>query len=179
MYCYWFESNVILFWIALPCGSGNPNLPGSIFNIALGSLPNTGYTLYSYTFTATGSSATLTFAGTGDAGGPAHNYFLLDSISVNHTSVQTNVLINGGFETGDLTGWTMFCNTSSNCNGAYYGQVTTNQCYQGNYCYKDYCHNYDYLTQSFTTVSGDSYLISFYIMPNANAAPQVIYVTLT
>jgi hypothetical protein len=161
---------------------GNPsntlNIPGSIFNISIGSLP-TSYTPYSYSFNATGSSATLTFAGIGDAGGPAHNYFLLDSISVNHTSANTNVLINGGFETGDLTGWTMFCNTSSNCNGTYYGQVITSQYYQGTHCYMDDCRNYDYLTQSFSTVSGDSYLISFYIKPNTVPAPQVIYVTLT
>ncbi len=75
-------------------------------------------------------------------------------------------------------GWTMYCNTTSNCNGAYYGQVTTSQCQQGTYCYKDDCAHYDYLTQSFTTVSGDSYSLSFYIRPNTSPAPQVVYVTL-
>jgi hypothetical protein len=135
--------------------------------------------LFSYNFTAIGLSATLTFAGTGDAGGLANNSFFLDSVSVNHISANTSVLINGGFETGDLTGWTMFCNTSSNCNGLYYGQVVSSRCYQGTYCYNDDCQHYDYLTQSFCTVSGDSYSISFYLRPNIISAPQVVFVTLT
>jgi hypothetical protein len=65
----------------------------------------TSYTRYTYGFTANSSSATLTFFMSGDPG-MAHNYWLLDSISVNHTNASTDVLINGGFDVGNLTGWT-------------------------------------------------------------------------
>jgi hypothetical protein len=119
---------------------------------------------------------------TGDAGGPANNSYLLDSVSVNHTNANTNVLINGGFETGDFTGWTQFCNTNSNCNnmfsGVHYGHLITSSCYSGAYCYWDGCDNYDYLVQSFSTVIGDYYLISFYFRELRSGGPEVIYVML-
>ncbi len=92
----------------------------------------------------------------GDGGGMSNYYFLLDSISVNHKNAGTDVLINGGFETGDFTGWTEYCNTNTNCNGGDDGQVTTSPCF-GGYCYMDRCANYDYLVQSFFTVIGDYY----------------------
>jgi len=98
---------------------------------------------------------------------------------VNHTSASTDILINGGFDTGDLTGWTQYCNTTINCDGNYYGQVATSPCYSGGYCYVDKCGNYDYLLQSFSTMIGDYYLVSFYFRAYANGGPQTIYVTLT
>jgi hypothetical protein len=137
------------------------------------------FTLYSYGFTATDSSATLTFTMKGDNGGPADNYYLLDSVSVNHTNANTNVLINGGFDTGDMTGWTQYCDTTNNCGGASYAQVTTSPCYSGPYCCVDKCQNYDYLLQSFSTVIGDYYLISFYLRVGASGGPQTAYVMLT
>lgn len=152
-----------------------------IVTIATHSAPLT-YTLYSHTFTATGSSATLTFTMSGDAGGPQNDTYLLDSVSVNHTNTNTNVLINGGFETGDFTGWTQYCNTDSNCGtnnpGVHYGHLITSSCYSGGYCYTDGCSHYDYLVQSFPTVIGDDYLVSFYFRGFHNG-PQVTYVMLT
>ncbi len=124
----------------------------------------------------------LTFAMTGDAGGPQNNSYLLDSVSVIDTNTSTNVLINGGFETGDFMGWTQYCNTTANCDdmnpGVHYGHLITSSCYSGGYCYMDGCMHYDYLVQSFPTVTGDYYLISFYFRA-FNIGPQVIYVMLT
>jgi hypothetical protein len=170
---------MILLSIVPSCSS--PSSTGRIFSLATYSAP-TIYTLYTYGFNATDSSATLTFAMEGDSG-PAHDYWLLDNVSVNHTNVNTNILINGGFETGDFTGWTRYCATDANCGGSgtNYGQLTTSTCYSGTYCYQDKCSqgDFDYLTQSFSTVSGDYYLISFYLKVFANGGPYVAYVILT
>jgi hypothetical protein len=105
----------------------------------------------------------------------------LDSISVNHTNAATDVLINGGFETGDFTGWTQYCANDANCGGTgNYGQVTTSTCYSGTHCYVDKCAGgYDYLTQSFTIVNGDYYLISFYLMVYSSGSSHSVDVTLT
>jgi hypothetical protein len=118
------------------------------------------------------------FAVMGDGGGMSNYYFLLDSISVDHTNAGTDVLINGGFETGNFAGWTQYCNTNTNCNGGDYGQLTTSPCFSGAYCYMDRCANYDYLLQSFSTVIGDYYLISFYTRVYASGGNARIYVTL-
>jgi hypothetical protein len=159
----------------------NPSTVGQLLSLPSNSAP-TSYTLYTYGFTANTSSATLTFAMSGDSG-PAHDYWLLDSVSVNHTNVDMDVLINGGFETGSLTGWTQYCATNANCGTGYYGQVTTGAaCYSGTYCYIDKCTPYihfDYLIQSFTTVSGDYYIISFYLMNVGGNGPELMLVTLT
>ncbi|CAF3489857.1 unnamed protein product [Rotaria socialis] len=91
----------------------SPNTAGAIFSFASGSAPTT-YTLYTHGFTAAGSSATLSFIMTGDSG-PAFHYWLLDTVSVNDTVNNANILVNGGFSTGTLTGWTQYCATNANC----------------------------------------------------------------
>ncbi|CAF4731215.1 unnamed protein product [Rotaria sp. Silwood1] len=91
----------------------SPNTTGAILTISSGAATTT-YALYTHGFTATDSSATLTFIITGEING-AHHYWLLDSISVNGTANSTNILVNGGYETGDFTGWTQYCATSANC----------------------------------------------------------------
>ena len=121
------------------------------------------YTLYTYGFTATATYATLAFALTGDHGGPMNHTWLLDQVYVNHTNTNTNVIINGGFESGNLAGWTGYCNTISNCGGAYYSHVVTTSCYSGTYCVSSSCQNYDYLTQNVATVIGDYYFVSYYL----------------
>ncbi|CAF4376878.1 unnamed protein product [Rotaria socialis] len=91
----------------------SPNTAGAIFSFASGSAPTT-YTLYTHGFTAAGSSATLSFIMKGDSG-PAFHYWLLDTVSVNDTVNNANILVNGGFSTGTLTGWTQYCATNANC----------------------------------------------------------------
>ncbi|CAF4697704.1 unnamed protein product [Rotaria socialis] len=156
----------------------SPNTAGAIFSFASGSAPTT-YTLYTHGFTAAGSSATLSFIMTGDSG-PAFHYWLLDTVSVNDTVNNANILVNGGFSTGTLTGWTQYCATNANCGGTgtKYGQLTTSTCQTGSYCYVDKCDNYDYLIQSFTTKIGNYYIISFYLRIYANGGPHSAYVML-
>ncbi|CAF1645870.1 unnamed protein product, partial [Rotaria magnacalcarata] len=107
----------------------------------------------------------------GESGG-AHHYWLLDTVSVNDTANNANILANGGFETGDFTGWTQYCNNNTICGGTgEYGQLTNSPCQAGTYCYVDKCGNkngYDYLYQSFSTISGNYYLIAFYLKANKN-----------
>ncbi|CAM2711098.1 unnamed protein product [Rotaria socialis] len=136
----------------------SPNTAGAIFSFASGSAPTT-YTLYTHGFTAAGSSATLSFI-----------------MTVNNA----NILVNGGFSTGTLTGWTQYCATNANCGGTgtKYGQLTTSTCQTGSYCYVDKCDNYDYLIQSFTTKIGNYYIISFYLRIYANGGPHSAYVML-
>jgi hypothetical protein len=164
--------------IAPSCSS--PSSIGQLLNLSSSSAPTT-YTRYTYGFTASSSSAILTFVMSGDPG-PGHNYWLLDSVSVNHTNASTSVLINGGFDTGTLTGWTQYCATNANCGTGDYGQLTTGVSYQGTYCYVDKCSpatQFDYLTQSFTTVNGDYYIISFYLMNVGGGGNQWMLATLT
>ena len=77
----------------------------NITNPTSSSYPN--YTCYAYTWIASGSSATLSFLFRNDKGG-----WLLDNVSVKHGS--TEMIYNGGFDSGDLTGW-----KQSTENGAY------------------------------------------------------------
>ncbi|CAF0966352.1 unnamed protein product [Adineta steineri] len=167
------------------CGTTPTNPPGQILNLAAKDAQTT-YTRYNYSFRANDSSATLSFIITGEGGhGPAH-YWLLDEVSVNHTNTNADVLTNGNFETGDLNGWTQYCNTSAVCDngstGNYAHTVPTGSgpCYSGAYCVYDSCKNTDYLEQSFSTVAGDYYFISYYISIGPSAGgPLQMYVTLT
>jgi hypothetical protein len=103
---------------------------------------------------ATGSSATLSFFFRHDPGG-----WMLDDVSVYHGLTQ--LISNGGFESGNLNGW----NYTGTCNHyagvAYSGSSYANT---GNYYYYDRCALYgDTISQSFSTVAGDIYVISFWL----------------
>jgi hypothetical protein len=167
---------VISSSIAPSCTS--PNTAGQIFSFYSSYAPST-YTLYTYGFTANDTSATLTFAMTGDSG-PAHHYWLLDNVCVNDTSTNLNVLSNGDFELGYLSGWTQNCATNTNCGSGNYGQITTTSCFAGSFCFVDKCsnNNFDYLQQTFSTKAGGYYLISFYLKVYAPGGPEMVSVML-
>ena len=100
---------------------------------------------------------------------------------MNYVNTGANVLVNGDFETGNLSSWTQFCATNGNCQGTddRYGQITGSSCRTGSFCYVDKCDGYDYLVQSFPTVSGGHYNVSFYLKLNNNGAPdRYVYVLL-
>ena len=163
--------------IAPSCTS--PSATGRIFSFASATAP-LNYTLYTYGFVANDSSATIVFAMTGDSGGACH-YWLLDNISVMEVNTSTNVLTNGGFETGDLTGWTQYCATSTNCGTGFYGQLTNTTCDSSTFCYMDRCNaggHFDYLIQSVNTVAGYYYVLGFKLRVFANGGPHLAYVML-
>ncbi|CAF5014807.1 unnamed protein product, partial [Rotaria socialis] len=159
-----------------PC-TKTPNVAGAIFRFTTANISLT-YTRYSYGFTASDSSSTVTFTITGDSGGGKH-YWLIDDASVNDTTNNTNVLTNGNFDEGTFNGWTQFCATDANCGNDFYGQLTNSSCRSAPGCYMDRCNNggfYDYLLQSFETVSGNYYILSFYIRAFANGGSHLAYV---
>ncbi|CAF1545498.1 unnamed protein product [Adineta steineri] len=105
------------------------------------------YTCYAYTWTATALSATLSFFFRHDPGA-----WMLDDVSVYY---------------GSLTGW----NYTGNC-GTNYGQATSGSSYakSGSWYYYDPCASYmggngwgDTISQTFSTIAGGTYTISFWL----------------
>ncbi|CAF3929744.1 unnamed protein product [Rotaria magnacalcarata] len=162
-----------------PCTT-TPDTTGAIFSFATATIALT-YTRYSYGFTASDSSSTVTFILTGDSG-PAMHYWLIDDVSVNDTATNTNILVNGNCDQGSFIGWTQFCATNTNCGTGDYGRLTSSPCRSAAYCYMDKCNNggyYDYLLQSFNTVTGNYYILSFYIRAYVNGGPHLTFVMLS
>ena len=66
-------------------------------------------------------------------------------------------VINGGFETGDFTGWTQSANTNDS-------GVTTGIAHGGNYAaYFGPAETMGFLSQNLATTAGTRYLLSFYL----------------
>ncbi len=114
------------------------------------------YACHTYTWAVTRLSATLSFFFRHDAG-----CWMLDEVSVYHGATQ--MIANGGFETGDLTEWTY----SGSC------VWFTERCvlYNNNDAKSD-CYFYygtcrdgtDRMRQMFSKVVGDIYIISFWLI---------------
>ncbi len=97
-------------------------------------------------------------------------YFALDSVSVrDFVAPSTEILNNGGFETGDLTSW-LYCNQN---NASIAEGVKSNFAFM-NYTYYPQAGNYyylggsnisaDYIIQSFPTQAGHHYTITMAVM---------------
>ncbi len=123
------------------------------------------YYMVSYNYTALSNTTRLAFAFLVQT-----YYFALDSVSVrDFLAPGTEILNNGGFETGDLTSW-LYCNQN---NGTYAEGVKSNLTYQ-NYTYYPQAGNYyylggsnisaDYIIQSFPTQIGHQYTITMGVM---------------
>ncbi|CAF1341516.1 unnamed protein product, partial [Adineta ricciae] len=76
--------------------------------------------------------------------------------------------VNGGFETGNLNGW-VYRTSGSACllnKGQAYSDSwpSSNHAHSGTYYYYDRCSGgCDVIQQSFVTVPGNIYIISFYL----------------
>lgn len=96
----------------------------------------------------------------------------LDSVSIIDTNQSnTEMLIDGDFESGSFQYWQMIC-SSENC-GRMNNSLAQSTCHQGSYCYEGSCrNNYDYLQQSFHVISGHVYLLRFWIKTTGNPDPN-------
>ncbi|UJR17552.1 hypothetical protein I4U23_004448 [Adineta vaga] len=138
-----------------PCASQSRS-SGMLFSVTNPSSSNyPAYNCYAYTWIANKASVTLSFFFRHDLGG-----WMLDEVNVYHGLTQ--IIINGGFESGSLTAW----NYSGSC-----GLINTGTAYHdnqyaktGDYYYYDRCAFYgDTISQTFSTVVGDTYVISFWL----------------
>jgi hypothetical protein len=134
---------------------------GPILDLAGKPIPSS-YTEYTATFVAAPSSIStdITFAFRNDPG-----YIALDNVTLENLTTSTaDPLVNGGFEDGNLTGWTY-----DNVYGATYGGLVSNTCdglanYAGSYVWCDGATQaYDAIDQVVSTIAGDTYQISFYL----------------
>jgi hypothetical protein len=97
---------------------------------------------------------------------PAFSY--LDNVSVYNGNTQT--LVNGGFETGSLSPWTVSFPYGGCQNGGVSGTICHAGALSGSYSYCDGCNTVpDELSQSFMAVAGDVYIVSFWLETGSTA----------
>ena len=91
---------------------------------------------------------------------------LVGSCAVASLPARADLIINGGFETGDLTGWTIV-------QQGYPFSVVTSPVYSGNYAAQiaGYDYNKDILSQTVSTTVGQSYTLSFAFLQD-NGTPS-------
>ncbi|CAF4204989.1 unnamed protein product, partial [Rotaria sordida] len=114
------------------------------------------YTYYQYIYLATSNLTLLSFAFRHDSA-----YWCLDDTFVRLNNSSTNLLINGGFEMGELNGYTI-CNFNSSPPS---GGIVRNQCARNStYAFSDGSYLIsDYLWQTFTTVQQQQYQTGFWL----------------
>ncbi len=153
--------------VASPSNVGPPG--GAILDLAGDTISST-FAQYTVDFTAGVAFTDITFALRNDPW-----YTAVDDISVvDLTTPSGNLIVNGDFETGDLTGWTY-----DNVYGAIAGGFVTNGgCFGlgthgGSY---EYCDGavqaYDAIDQVIPTTVGDVYQISFYTAAQGGSVYQ-------
>ncbi len=144
-----------------PCQPTNVGSSSTLLSIS--SVTSTVYTCYAYEWTApTTGTVTLAFQLRND---PSNWY--LDDVSVYDGGTQ--MLVNGGFETGSLSPWVVtfpngICQLSSPS-----GQVCSTFPHTGTYDYCDGCNSVaDQVSQSFMATTGQVYIISFWLKAGSN-----------
>ena len=126
-----------------------------------GSTSGQSYTDYTYSYTATLAQTYITFEFRQD---PA--YWGLDDISVKNSG-GTNLVGNGGFETGDLTDWTLIGTQGLDAAGEVSSGspgTSTENSHSGSYFFSDGAvGGVDGIYQSFNTVVGQTYTANFWL----------------
>jgi hypothetical protein len=99
------------------------------------------------------------------------DYWHLDDVSIlDENMSNSEMLVNGGFENGTLTGWQLLC--ISNCLSSS-GAISNSPCNTGLFCYQDGCKNeFDFLRQSFSMTIGHTYTLSFYLLSDTHPNDQ-------
>ncbi|CAF4512175.1 unnamed protein product [Rotaria socialis] len=132
--------------------------------------------LYYYNFvtnyTAIGSPSRIVFSLFRSNG-----FFALDDISVrSNTAPSVEILVNGGFEYGNLTGWS-YCNQNSASNTGGVKANSSNFTYSGVHFYANSGSYYyiggglpvaDYMSQTFSTITGQLYTVSLWFFNSNN-----------
>jgi hypothetical protein len=100
----------------------------------------------------------------------------LDDVSILNNNVSNSeMLVNGNFESGTLVGWQVQCRTTNACSGSG-GHLSTATCNAGTYCYEGDCEGkYDFLRQAFLVTAGHSYTLSFWLKSDGHGQ-QYAYV---
>jgi hypothetical protein len=103
----------------------------------------------------------------------------MDDVSVSNGT--TEMLVNGGFESGSFSsGWTV-SKPNGACNLFTYGaSVSSSSCRTGSYCLEDGCGGRtDQISQTFTVTAGNAYFISFWLKIGASGSGISVSVTLS
>lgn len=84
----------------------------------------------------------------------------------------TNIVTNGGFETGDFTGWTI---TGESTEGSFSNiGVNSSAAYSGDYgAYFGPVGSLAYLSQNLTTVAGMAYDLSFFLLNEGSVGGRI------
>jgi hypothetical protein len=154
-----------------PCPPVNAGSSSTLLSIS--SVSVTGYICYCYEWTApTTGTVTLAFQIRND---PSYSY--LDDVNVYAGSTQ--LLVNGGFETGSLSPWVKSYPNGACAFGTLSGQVCTSNLHSGSYDYCDGCNTVaDELSQSFMATAGQVYVVSFWLATGATGSVISALVTL-
>jgi hypothetical protein len=154
-----------------PCTPTNVSSSSTLLSIS--SVNNTGYTCYAYEWTAPNTGmVTLAFQFRND---PVTWY--LDDVSVYDGG--TEMLVNGGFESGSLSPWAVTFPNGPCVGGSPPGQLCNTTSHTGSYDYCDGCNTVaDQVSQSFMATAGQVYVISFWLRTLSTVPVMTVLVTL-
>lgn len=124
----------------------------NLFNVT-----TSAYKFYSFSYQTCARSAKLTFAFQQDI-----DAWCLDDITVSNGT--HNLILNGGFETGNLMPWVYENPRNLSFPGGISQAWSNHNARSGIYFYSDGVYNgFDYLSQNFSTIPMFQYNISFWI----------------
>ena len=157
------KKQILVLTLGLALFGAVVSAPAQTDVLSMQDSPQQDYTFYSYDVTATNSATWLTVFFRQD---PA--YWAFDDVALTDTN-GNNLIVNGGFETGDLTGWV----AAGQTNVPYAGQVytgsgtpgtTTRNPHSGTYYWFDGAvGGVDGVAQGISTVVGQDYVLSFWL----------------